>query len=237
MAGSLSPILLTMAILVAGEPSWAFTSDLNSSMLLEQRQQAWPEWKLPAPLTRPQQTDDLVYPSWFEGNWQVESINVDSPDQPAVQHYARFQSDGHGRIVADRSFNAASIGKALLGDRLVLVKDNPSSANYQVAKLKDNLRMETNVIGRRQANLNDNTFLADELVLQILHSSSPPRISQVETLSRYQQRIDNDGRPWICAEQWQARYPGPESVMRRLAISTNHYRLCLKPLPGTAPSV
>ncbi|GCE65013.1 POLO box duplicated region [cyanobiont of Ornithocercus magnificus] len=214
---------------------WVPSVGANTNILLEQRQQAWPEWRLPTSLTRPKADDDLVYPSWFRGNWQVESTDVNEPSQPVLKHHARFLSDYRGRILGDRVFNATSVGRALLGDQLVRVKNDPFSANRQLAELKGDLRMETSVIGRYQADPEENTFLTDELVLQILHSSGTPRLSQIETLSRYEQCIGDNGEPWICAEQWQARYLGPERILRRSAISTNHYYLCLKPLPETVP--
>jgi hypothetical protein len=48
-------------------------------------------------------------------------------------------------------------------------------------------------------------FLADELALQVLHGPGDPRVSRVETLSRY--RLV--GPDHIDAEQWQASYGSP----------------------------
>jgi hypothetical protein len=45
--------------------------------LLEQRAMEWPEWSLPAPLPRPRARQDLIYPDWFEGDWQVQSDTLD----------------------------------------------------------------------------------------------------------------------------------------------------------------
>ena len=65
-------------------------------------------------------------------------------------------------------------------------------------------------------------FLADELVLQILHAPGAPRLSRIETLSRYQQCGED-----ICAEQWQARYAAPGQTLRQQALSAHHYALKL----------
>ena len=190
-------LLISLTILLSGGPAWAQTG-------LEQRLNSWPDWSLPAPLPRPSNRDDLIYPDWFAGLWQVESIDLDAPDDPPLLHEARFQADLRGRLVGDRSFNATAIGRALLGEQLLKVEEDPDSANRQIARLKGDLYLETTVTGRRQESPSTDTFLADELVLQILHAPGPPRLSRIETLSRYN-RCGKD----ICAEQWQGRYASP----------------------------
>jgi hypothetical protein len=224
MKRRLLALLLCFTILLMAAPAWA-------SSVLDARLSSWPEWNLPSPLPRPSNRDDLVYPSWFEGLWQVESLDLDDPDAPPLIHQARFRPNADGRLVGDRAFNALAIGQALLGDQLLRVEDDPDSANRQMAQLKGDLRLETSVTGRRQETLDDGGFLADELVLQILHAPGPPRLSRIETLSLYK-RCDVD----ICAEQWQARYAAPGQTLRDRAVATHRYRLRFTPLPGSAPS-
>jgi hypothetical protein len=178
MGRNLLALLIGFSILLGGSPAWASP--------LEQRLELWPNWTLPAPLSRPSSRDDLIYPQWFQGRWQVESVDLDALDQPALTHEARFISDNQNRLVGDRAFNANAIGRALLGEQLLRVEDDPRSSNRQMAQLTGDRRLETTVTGRRQLSPNADTFLADELVLQILHAPGPPRLSQVETLSRYQ---------------------------------------------------
>ena len=211
-------LLISLTILLSGGPAWAQSS-------LEQRLNSWPDWSLPAPLPRPSNRDDLIYPDWFEGLWQVESIDLDAPDDPPLLHQARFQTDRRSRLIGDRSFNAISIGRALLGDQLLGVEEDPDSANRQIARLKGDLYLETTVTGRRQESPTEDTFLADELVLQILHTPGAPRLSRIETLSRYT-RCDED----ICAEQWQARYPDPGQTITNKAVSVHRYQLTMRPL-------
>ena len=136
-------LLIGLTILLSGGPAWAQGS-------LEQRLNSWPNWSLPAPLPRPSNRDDLIYPDWFAGLWQVESVDLDAPDDPPLLHQARFQADRRGRLIGDRSFNAMAIGRALLGEQLLGVEDDPDSANRQVARLKGDLYLETTVTGRRQ---------------------------------------------------------------------------------------
>ena len=216
-------VLIGLTILLSGSPCWASP--------LEQRLEQWPQWSLPAPLPRPSQSNDLIYPDWFEGLWNVTSLDLDAPDDAPLNHQARFVRDGRGRLVGDRRFNAKAIGRALLGDQLLRVEDDPGSANRQMALLKGDLRLETSVTGRRQESSAPDTFLADELVLQILHAPGPPRLSRIETLSRYSRCGDA-----ICAEQWQGRYASPGESLRDQTVAQHHYRLRFTPLPGSAPS-
>ena len=160
-------VCISLTILLSGSPCWAQSS-------LEPRLNSWPDWSLPAPLPRPSNRDDLIYPDWFAGLWQVESIDLDAPDDPPLLHQARFQADRRGRLVGDRSFNATAIGRALLGNQLLGVEEDPDSANRQIARLKGDLYLETTVTGRRQESPTADTFLADELVLQILHTPERP---------------------------------------------------------------
>ena len=223
MGRDLLALLIGFSILLGGSPAWASP--------LEQRLELWPNWTLPAPLSRPSSRDDLIYPQWFQGRWQVESIDLDALDQPAITHEARFISDRQNRLVGDRAFNAIAIGRALLGEQLLRVEDDPKSSNRQMAQLSGDRRLETTVTGRKQQSPDANTFLADELVLQILHAPGPPRLSQVETLSRYQR-----GGAAICAEQWQGIYPPPGENLRDTIKSSHHYQLRFTPLPASAPS-
>ena len=211
-------LLIGLTILLSGGPAWAQGN-------LEQRLNNWPQWSLPAPLPRPSNQDDLIYPEWFEGLWQVESMDLNAPDDPPLLHKARFQTDRRSRLIGDRSFNAISIGRALLGDQLLGVEEDPDSANRQIARLKGDLYLETTVTGRRQESPTEDTFLADELVLQILHTPGAPRLSRIETLSRYK-RCGED----ICAEQWQARYPDPGQTITNKAVSVHRYQLTMRPL-------
>ena len=189
MGRGLLALPIGITILMSGAPAWASP--------LSERVDQWPAWSLPGPLKRPSSQGDLIYPDWFEGIWEVNSIDVDAPEDAPLIHQARFVRDRRGRLVGDRSFNAQAIGRALLGDQLLRVEDDPDSANRQIATLKGDQSLETPVTGRRQESPNSDSFLADELVLQILHAPGPPRLSRIETLSHYSRNGDA-----IDAEQW-----------------------------------
>ena len=196
MPSLLAPLLLSLILLLGALPAAAATA-------LEQRLEHWPQWSLPAPLPRPGQ-QDLIYPSWFAGSWQATSHDP-SGSEPDLHYRVRFAADGRGRVVGDRAGNARAIGAALLGDQLLQVRDDPRNPNRQLADLRGDQQLESTVVGRRSEQPAEDLFLADELALQLLHGPGDPRVSRVETLSRYR-RIHPDR---IEAEQWQASYASP----------------------------
>jgi hypothetical protein len=196
---------LLLAALLLAQPAWA-AQDVNTSTAasaLAQRLEVWPQWRLPAPLPRPGQSD-LLYPDWFAGHWRA-CLHDLSGDAPDVEVHLRFEPDGRGSVVGDRAGNAAAIGRALLGEGLLRVRDDPHNPNRQIAELSGDQQLESTVVGRREEQPDADTLLADELTLQVLHGPGDPRVSRVETLSRY--RRIADGR--IEGEQWQASYSSP----------------------------
>ena len=197
----------------------------SSPGLLERRLASWPAWSLPAPLPRPDR-DDLIWPAWFRGEWEVSSTSVDGAEPP-LRWCARFVPDGNGGTVADRAFNATQIGKALLGDELNSVRNDPANPNRQVSLLRGDRQLESTVVGRRSARPDGATFLADELTLQLLHGPGTPRISRVEVLGLWQRHEDGS----ISGEQWQASYSSPAAGLAAQADHPQRFSLRLVPLP------
>jgi hypothetical protein len=187
-------------------------------IVLPGRAASWPDWHLPAPL-QPSGRADLVYPSWFAGSWIVSSDDGTYP--------VRFALRSDGTVVGERAFNAASVGRAVLGDALLRVDNDPANPNRQLAALNNDLLLESTVVARRsEAPATGAEFLADELALQVLHQpGAPPRISRIETLSRY--RLQNDGS--IDGEQWQATYASPASGLAAEPLRSAHWQLTLTP--------
>jgi len=193
----------------------------------------WPQWSLPAPLPRPGH-DDLIYPAWFAGTWQVDSSDLPTSDggpappaQPPLTYPVHFQLDRRGRVVGDRAANAQAIGAAVLGAGRLTVRDDPRNPNRQLAQLGDGRQLDSTVVGRRSLQPRSDLFLADELCLQVLHGAGAPQISRIETLSRYQRQADGS----ISGEQWQMRYPSPAEGLVAQGSPIGHYRLRL--VPGT----
>ena len=190
---------------------------------LSLRLEQWPSWQLPAPLPRPNPGEDLIYPAWFEGDWQLSSSDGIS----AEVHFAR-RADG--AVVGTRAANAMAIGRAVLGDALLEVEDDPSNPNRQLARLSDERQLDTRITGRLSEQPSEGEFLADELSLQLFKQAGlPPRSSRIETLSRYA-LVSPDQ---ISGEQWQASYGSPEEGLAASARSHQHVTLTLERLQAT----
>lgn len=186
---------------------------------LQRRLAQWPDWALPAPLPRPGSTD-LLYPEWFEGTWQVSSSD-------GAEYAVRFMASPAG-VVGDRAFNAAAVGRAVLGEQLRSVANDPTNPNRQIARLQaaagPAISLESTVVGRRREELGRDGLLVDELALQIVHGRGDPAVSRVETLSRFERQ----GNAMIAVTQWQASYPSPAEGLRAQARSTNQLTLRLE---------
>ncbi len=211
----------------------AFGSSSNLEDILC-RKNEWPAWFLPGPYDGSFMSD-LFYPIWLKGLWEVESKDVDSSE--IINYPVRFIENQDNKIIADRLFNTSSIGKKIFGEQFLSVKNDPNSANRQLALFKNNVYIETKVIARLQHEINDNSLITDELALQIIHGIDVSRITQVETMTLFNHcpnspflisdmvNIDE-----VCAEQWQAVYKGPGESIHQVPIKVNHFSLYLKSL-------
>ena len=226
-------LILLLGLLCAITPYAQALEEVHfdQSNLLLQRKYQWPNWRLPGPYPNRLKSRDLIYPCWFEGLWQVRSRDLNNLDAPPLDHLARFFYDDFNTLIADREFNAQSIGHVVLGDQLIEVKDDPKSSNRQVTFFKEGDFLETKVIARSQMNYGQDNFLSGEIVLQIFHDSNEVRINKVEILSeyklcdKYKERFRSNRIP-ICGEQWEASYRNFNS----LPIRTNHYELEIYPI-------
>lgn len=187
-------VVVAVTLLLIGAPA---SQAASGGSILEGRIDQWPHWTLPAPLRGPGRRD-LSYPSWVEGFWLASG---DGGERMAL----RFWRNDRGQVVGDRAFNARAIGQAVLGDQLLRVQNDPQNPNRQLAVLQGNLELESSVVARRSEQHDPQSFLADELVLQVLHGPGEPRVSRVETISRFQ-LSDPDH---IEVQQWQASYGSP----------------------------
>ena len=231
MAKQLLTLLITMLLQVVSVQPVAAESDRGVTFL-QQRFDSWPQWSLPAPLPRPRAQQDLIYPDWFAGDWQVTSEALDEsgeriPDDLPLIYEVRFVANRRNALIGDRPFNAASVGRALLGETLLSVEQNPDQVNRQLARFRDDVVLETTVIGRRETTPKaDSDFFSDELVLQILHGPGAPRLSRIETLTHYVRCGDD-----ICADQRQVSHAGPGlQTDQTLEGRSSRFKLTLKPL-------
>ncbi|MEI8250708.1 MAG: DUF6816 family protein [Synechococcus sp. ELA057] len=197
---------------------------------LQTRLEQWPAWRLPAPLPRPGDRAP-AWPDWFAGEWQVQSTSLeattDAGGRPDPPWRARFVADPGGRVVADRAFNADSLGQALLGDQLRDVRDDHRHPQRQLSRFQDGRLLETTLVGARTETIDADTVLNDELSLQVLHGAGEPQLSRLETLGRWHRRPDGG----IDGEQWLARYPSPSDGLIAEAEPISRIRLRLDPLP------
>jgi hypothetical protein len=214
------PLLAAILALLVWLPASAALAGPAPSPL-EARLAEWPAWSRPAPLRRPGRRD-LTYPGWFAGEWLVESSD-------GLRYTVRFQRRADGAVVGERAFNAAAAGRAALGDTLLRVSGDPSTPNRQIALLEGDQQLESTVTGRRSERTADGLFLADERSLQVLHRPGPPRLSEVETLSRYELQPDGS----IRALQWQVRFdpPGGGPGFSRTVLGSSRLSLRLLPQP------
>ena len=209
--------------------------DLNivqHSHLLE-RKSSWPNWRVPSYLKRPSIKDDLIYPDWFEGLWDVNSQIEDEKNEESINHSAKFIRNSSGKLVADREYNTQSFALSSKNDGFLSVKNDPKSPNRQLAKLTEDRYLETKIIGRHYETLNNDIFITDELILQIFHTPELSRVSQVETLTQFK-KCDFAGNTIselksfnICGEQFQAIYNQPGQTLISFPIKTEKSKLIL----------
>jgi len=205
---------------------------VKPSQLLE-RKSTWPDWRIPTFLKRPNLKEDLIYPEWFEGEWDVNSkIEVDK-NKESIFHSAKFILNSSGELVAEREYNTQSFALNSKNGGFLSVTNDPKSPNRQLAKLTDDRYLETKIIGRLDEKINNDIFITDELILQIFHTPELSRISQVETLTEFRkcgydsnivpQSIDFN----ICGEQFQAIYNQPGQNLFSSPIKIEKSKLIL----------
>ena len=203
--------------------------DSNVREFLESRLNQWPEIYLPN-FKFSDTSKDLIYPKWFEGSWLVTSRNITNDSEEPVIYKVKFLKNDSDLIVGDRAKNSESIGKAIFGDTLIKVLDDPQSFNNQITYLKDDFYIDSRITGRNQIN-DDNIFFADELVIQTAHKPGASRINQVETISKFQKCFgdkseeNNLKNSNICGFQYVASYGSKVGDPSIHAIKTNKYKL------------
>ena len=206
--------------------------DEDVQQFLVRREQSWPAWKL-INLKNSDIKKDLIYPSWFEGDWEIYSKDLNDLSAESVRYKVKFKKNESGQVVGDRAKNSESIGRAILGERLKKVKSDPKSFNNQIIYLNDNEFIESRVTGRNQI-FDKDIFFADEFLIQSFHKSGVSRLNQVETMSKFYRCNEDElqsselKKPEICGYQYQATYGSQIGIKNVEAISTNKYKLNFK---------
>ena len=213
------------------ESSFAIV-DPNVREFLENRENQWPELYLPN-FKVSDSSKDLIYPNWFEGNWLVTSQDLEDDSQAPVTYKVNFFKNNFNEVIGNRSKNSESIGKAIFGENMIKVINDPKSINKQITYLKDDLYIDSRITGRTQIQ-DDDMFFADELVLQTVHKPGASRINQVETISKFQKcnldfsNADDTLKPDICGFQYIATYGSKVGDPSVHAIKTGKYKLSFK---------
>ena len=206
----------------------------NSEIIsfLNNREDTWPDWSL-SNLKFSNIKNDLIYPSWFEGNWAVTSENVKEGSEDRLMYIVNFYKNESGKIIGNRSKNAESIGKAIFGDKLIKVKNDPKSFNNQITYLSENQYIESRITQRTQINDKD-LFFADEFAIQTVHNPEASRINQVEVMSKFYKCFDSNSNSNemvdrnICGTQYLATYGSKVGEKNIKAISQSQYKLTFK---------
>ena len=213
------------------ESSFALV-DSNVREFLENRVNQWPEIYLPN-FKFSDTSKDLIYPKWFEGSWLVTSQDIINDSEEPVIYKVNFFKNDSDLIVGNRAKNSESIGKAIFGDTLIKVVNDPNSINNQITYLKDDFYIDSRITGRNQIQ-DDDIFFADELVIQTVYKQGAARVNQVETISKFQQcdseqlEIIDSQKNDICGFQYVATYGSKVGDPSIHAIKTNKYKLTFK---------
>lgn len=213
------------------ESSFALV-DSNVREFLENRVNKWPEIYLPN-FKFSDTSKDLIYPKWFEGSWLVSSQDISNDSEEPVIYKVNFFKNDSDLIVGNRAKNSESIGKAIFGDTLIKVVNDPNSINNQITYLKDDFYIDSRITGRNQIQ-DDDIFFADELVIQTVYKQGAARVNQVETISNFQQcdseqlEIIDSQKNDICGLQYVATYGSKVGDPSIHAIKTNKYKLTFK---------
>jgi hypothetical protein len=206
--------------------------------VLANRIALFPRWESKPPVSVAQ--EDLIYPAWMEGTWNVTSTLIDliAPLAPEVvtpgfesnrrylnqpiQFQVRFIARSPTRrallpitiqpsIVADRVFNGLNIGKTYLGDRAILaVKVDPNTPNRQVTLLTGD-RLLVSVVTRRGTEMpTAEQFVATEVSQQVFRQKTQLYFNEVETTTAYSRLSSSPTR--IQADQITAIYLSPQDA-------------------------
>ena len=231
MGNFIGLILFTIIQIFDLNSSFAL-NDLNVRDFLDERINSWPELFLPK-LKFSNTSKDLIYPSWFEGDWLVTSENLINESEEPTIYKVNFHKNDNNEIVGNRAKNSESIGKELFGDTLIKVIDDPKSINNQITYFKDDLYIDSRITGRSQVQ-DDKIFFADELVIQTAHQPSASRVDQVETISKFEkcnlEELDrkDSQKSDICGVQYIASYGSKVGDFSIHAIKTSKYKLTFK---------
>ena len=192
---------------------------------LSDRVERFPYWQR-KPTVSVVNKEDLVYPDWMAGTWDVTStlLQLEAPLAPdlkspgfegnrrylnqPLEFQVRFQPQKKtGLVVGDRSFNSQNISNAYFGEEsdieIIADSENP---NRQIIDMAGGQELVSVVRGRNREQPEGDRFLATEIIYQVFRSPGQIYFNEVETTTDYHKQ-DADH---LEAEQLTAIYLSPK---------------------------
>lgn len=218
---------------------WLLCSGVAQAGPLIDRVARYPDWQDKPPL-QPVGRQDLVYPDWFAGNWQVTTTLIDmtaplAPDlltpgfesnrqflnQPISFQVRFIQAAPTGwfggafaspQLVSDRAYNGKQVATAYLGDRAILtVKVDPQNPNRQITLLRGDQQLVSTVVGRATEAPSADQFVTSEFFQQEFRGAPQIYFNEVENTTVYtHQNGATNADPPIVADQITAIYLSPQ---------------------------
>tara|TARA_Y100001978_G_C23634425_1_gene405084 strand:- start:17 stop:721 length:705 start_codon:yes stop_codon:yes gene_type:complete len=205
--------------------------DLDIREFLNDREKVWPQWNI-KDLKFSDLNKDLIYPSWFEGDWIVTSEDIGNQIELPITYKVNFLSNEKGEIIGNREKNSEAIGKEIFGDKLKKVLNDPQSFNNQVIYFNDNEFIDSRVTKRIQI-IDNSLFFSDEFLIQKVYKNGISRVNQVEIMSKFykcdkNENLDFVQKPDICGLQYTASYGSKIGNTKLKPVAYNKYKLTFK---------
>lgn len=185
-------VLVGEWIALSGEPAFAINEQSSSSKLPTGLLESRLESNVLEPPPYGMESSDIFYPSWFTGNWKVES-ETKTVEAPAgvqlfggnttfnnaqndvgnvLKYECRFLNDDQSRVIADREFNVKSIVKVSMGENSIVdisvATPNKFSCVLAPKGSPSLLSVDLIVLNRRSEKEEDpNNFYCSEVVREI----------------------------------------------------------------------
>lgn len=192
---------------------------------LSDRVERFPYWQR-KPTVTVVNREDLLYPDWMAGTWDVTStlLQMEAPLAPDLKSpgfegnrrylnqplsfQVRFQRNRKaGGVVGDRTFNSANISQAYFGDTSeIKIRPDADNPNRQVIDMAGGQELVSVVRGRSREQPEGDRFLSTEIIYQVFRTPGQIYFNEVETTTDYRQQ-DSDH---LDAEQLTAIYLSPK---------------------------
>lgn len=230
-AAAAAPVASVAAVAPVALTEPALPASALPASALADRITTYPNWQGKPPIQPVRGDEDLFYPDWFQGNWQVVTtlVEMTAPLAPAVttpgfegnrqfldqpiQFDVRFveqaarrvagRADRQAKLISDRAYNGAQLAKAYLGERgLLAVKLDPKNPNRQITLLKGDRQLVSTVTARATEMPDPNYLLTSEFFQQEFRGGPQIYFNEVENTTAYRHQPEiSPAQPPIIADQ------------------------------------